>query len=297
MIAPNSVVFSVDPHRSVSDADAKNVARNAADRPAVDDRREHAGEDAEHERVDVEQARHEHEREEARDDEVLDRVDAEHLQRVELLADLARAEVGRDRRARDAGQHDRRHERRELADRREHEEAAEPVQRAEQHEEVRRLQPRRAVAERDRRDEQRKPAQLQREEELVDELAAVRIRRPQRGHDRPARQDHHVSDLFEHALRRKERSIGDVADHQAWLPLIPPGAARTGAVAPAYGNRPASASAPSPLSRLPGTARSQTSRRIMPERPRTDRFRGGTTWPITGWRRTSPIISPARPPA
>ena len=35
-------------------------------------------------------------------DEALDRVDAEHHQRVELLADLARAEVGADRRADDA---------------------------------------------------------------------------------------------------------------------------------------------------------------------------------------------------
>ena len=101
-----------------------------------------AAEDAEQQRVDVEQPGDEHQREEARDDEVLDRVDAEHLQRVELLADLAGAEVGGDRGAGDAGEHDRRHERRELADRREHEEAAEAVERAEQDEEVRRLQAR-----------------------------------------------------------------------------------------------------------------------------------------------------------
>ena len=95
-----------------------------------------AAEDAEQQRVDVEQPGHEHQREEARHDEVLDRVDAEHLQRVELLADLARAEVGGDRGAGHAGQHDRGHERRELADRGEHEEAAEAVERAEQDEEV-----------------------------------------------------------------------------------------------------------------------------------------------------------------
>ncbi len=70
---------------------------------------------------------HEHQRQEARDDEVLDRVDAEDLQRVELLADLAGAEVGGDRRAGHAGEDDRVHGRRELADRREHEEAAEAV--------------------------------------------------------------------------------------------------------------------------------------------------------------------------
>ena len=94
----------------------------------------------------------EHQRQEARHDEVLDRVDAEHLQRVELLADLARAEVGGDRGAGHAGEHDRGHERRELADRGEHEEAAEAVERAEQDEEVGGLQAGRAVAERDRGD-------------------------------------------------------------------------------------------------------------------------------------------------
>ena len=67
-------------------------------------------------------------------------IDAEHLQRVQLLADLAGAEVGGDRGPGHAGEHDRVDERRELADRRQHEEAAEPVQRAEQDEEVRGLQ-------------------------------------------------------------------------------------------------------------------------------------------------------------
>ena len=66
----------------------------------------------------------------------------------------------------DAGEHDRVDERRELADRGQHEEPAQPIQRAEQHQEVRRLQPRRLVAEGDRRDQQREPAQPQREQEL-----------------------------------------------------------------------------------------------------------------------------------
>ena len=101
-------------------------------------------------RIDVEQPGDQHQGEEARDDEVLDRVDAEHLQRVELLADLAGAEVGGDRRAGDAGEHDRVDERRELADRREHEETAEPVERAEQDQEVGGLETRRLVAEGDR---------------------------------------------------------------------------------------------------------------------------------------------------
>src|SRR5215211_4279699 len=45
-------------------------------------------------------------RSEARHDQVLDRVDAQHLQRVQLLADLAGAQVGGDGRAADAGQDD-----------------------------------------------------------------------------------------------------------------------------------------------------------------------------------------------
>ncbi len=57
-------------------------------------------------REDVEQAGDDHQRQEARHDQVLDRVDAEHLQRVELLADLAGAEVGGDRGAGDAGDDD-----------------------------------------------------------------------------------------------------------------------------------------------------------------------------------------------
>src|SRR3954451_724633 len=186
-----------------------------AERGAVDERREDAAEDAEQQRVDVEQTGDEHQREEARDHEVLDRVDAEHLERVELLADLARAEVGGDRGAGHAGEHDRGHERGELADRGEHEEAAEAVERAEQHEEVRGLQAGGAVAEGDRRDDEREPAQLQREEELRHELAAVRIRGAQGGHDRLPRQDHHVAHFFKQALGWQERSVGDASDHQS----------------------------------------------------------------------------------
>ena len=171
MIAPNSVVLTTEPHRSVVDALLKKVAQNGPSGAWLTSVARIAAEDAEQQRVDVEQPGDEHQRQEARHDEVLDRVDAEHLQRVELLADLARTEVGGDRRAGHAGQHDRVDERRELADRREHEEAAEAVERAEQDEEVGRLQPRRAVPEGDRRDQQREPAQPQREHELADELA------------------------------------------------------------------------------------------------------------------------------
>src|SRR4051812_34698685 len=129
--------------------------------------REDASEDAEHQRVDVEEARDDHEAEEARHDEVLHRVDAEDLESVELLADLARAEVRRDCRAGNAGEDDCGHEWRELADRAQDEEAAEAVDRAEQDEEVAGLQTRGAVTERDRRDQQREPAQAQRKEELL----------------------------------------------------------------------------------------------------------------------------------
>ena len=68
----------------------------------------------------------------SRHDEVLDRVDAQHLQRVELLADLAGAEVGGDRRAGDPGDDDGGHEWADFADRGQDEEAAEPIEGAEQ---------------------------------------------------------------------------------------------------------------------------------------------------------------------
>src|SRR4051794_9554824 len=178
---------------------------------------QNAPEDAEHEGVDVEEARHDHEGEESWDDEVLDRVDAQHLEGVQLLADLAGAEVGRDGRARHAGEDDRGHERRELADRRQDEEPAQAVDRTEEDEEVARLQTRSAVAERDRRDQQREPAEAQREQELLDELRAVRIRRPDGRHDGLAGQDHHVPDLLQQVLGGQESPIGYCSDQL--LPL------------------------------------------------------------------------------
>src|SRR6059036_2747087 len=60
----------------------------------------------------------------------------------------------------------------------------------------------RPVAERDRRHEQWEPAQPEREQELLYELAAVRVRRSQGGHDRLAGQDHHVPHLLEQVLDR-----------------------------------------------------------------------------------------------
>ena len=58
-----------------------------------------------------------------------------------------------------------------------------------------------AEAEGDGADQHREPAELEGEEELADELAAVGIRGLDRRHDRLAGQDHHVSDLLEETLR------------------------------------------------------------------------------------------------
>ena len=179
----------------------------------VDELRQDAAEDAEDQRVDVEQAGDQHQRQEARHDQVLDRVHAQHLERVQLLADLAGAEVGGDRGAGHAGHDHRVHPGRELADRGQHEEAPEPVERAEQGQEVGRLQARGAVAEGDRRDQQREPAKAQREQELRHELAAVGVGRADRRDDRLAGQDHHVADLLEQVLGGQEGPVGGATNH------------------------------------------------------------------------------------
>ena len=104
--------------------------------------------------------------------------------------------------------------RRELADRGEHEEAAEAVDRAEQDQEVARLEPGRPVADRQHRDRERQPAEPQHEQELLHELGAVRIRRPElRRHERLAGQDHHVANLLKQVLGRQEHPVGGGSDH------------------------------------------------------------------------------------
>ena len=115
---------------------------------------------------------------------------------VEFVADLAGAEIGGDRRAGHARDDDRVDERRELPDRGEHEEPAKTIQRPEQHEEVRRLQPGRLVSECHRREQHREPAQAHREQELQDELVPVGVRRTDGRHQRLAGQHHHVADLL-----------------------------------------------------------------------------------------------------
>ena len=107
-----------------------------------------------------------------------------------------------------AGDDYRRHRRRELTDRGEHEEPAEAIERAEQREEVRRLQARRAEAEGQGRDHHREPAELKGEQELSDELAPVRIGGPDRRDDGLGGQDHHVPDLLKEGLGREERPVG-----------------------------------------------------------------------------------------
>jgi hypothetical protein len=98
---------------------------------AVGDRHEHAAEGSEQQRVDREQRRKQHQRQEPGHHEALDRVDAEHHQGVELLADLAGAEVRGHRRARDPGHHDRAYQRCEFPHHDDHEQATETVDRAE----------------------------------------------------------------------------------------------------------------------------------------------------------------------
>ena len=174
---------------------------------------EQAAEEAEQDGVDVEQAGDHHQRQEAGDDEVLDRVHAQHLQRVELLAHLAGAEVGGDRGAGHPGQHDRGDQRPDFADRRQHEEAAEAIERAEQRQEVARLQPRGSVADGDGGDQQRQPAEPQREQELRHELPAVGVGRGQRRPDRLARQDHHVPEFLEHMADGHKGPLCSGANH------------------------------------------------------------------------------------
>ena len=75
--------------------------------------------------------------------------------------------------------------------------------------------PRRAVAERDRRDHQRQPAEPQHEQKLLHELRPIRKRRPHRRHQRLARQNHHVPNLLQQGLRRQKDAISSATDQLA----------------------------------------------------------------------------------
>ena len=106
--------------RSGSCASAVKLGDVRARRAALDDDVEDvAADDADDRDEAVEQDRDEHRGEHAGHDEALDRADAEHLHGVDLLADLARAEVGADRRAARAGDEQGRDDRAGLAQDRE----------------------------------------------------------------------------------------------------------------------------------------------------------------------------------
>ena len=150
---------------------------------------------------------------EARDDQVLDRVNAHHLEGVELLADLAGAEVGDDRGSADARHHDGRDERSELPDGCDHEQPAEPVEHAEEDEEVPGLEAGGAEPENGRRDHQRKPAVLEQEDALAQELGRVAVRRPERRVDGLRREDEHVAPLLEEIPARRADPSRSVRCH------------------------------------------------------------------------------------
>jgi hypothetical protein len=155
------------------------------------------GEQAEDDRDHVEQRRHQDQGEEARHDQVLDRVDTQDLEGVELLADLAGAEVGGDRGAGDAAGDDRGDQRADPADRGEDEEAAEPVERAEDLQRARRLQPGGAEVEGEGRDQQRQPAEAEDEEDLLDQLLAVGVGRAKRRGEGARGEDDQAPHLLE----------------------------------------------------------------------------------------------------
>ena len=109
--------------------------------------------------------------------------------------------------------HDAGHEGSDFSDRGEDEEAAEPVEGAEQGEEVGRLEAGGAEVDRHGRDQQREPAQLQGEEELADELLAIGVGRANRRGDRAAGQEDQLPYLFEDRLRGQECPVHSGSDH------------------------------------------------------------------------------------
>ena len=76
----------------------------------------HAAEDAGQVADDRDADHHDRRREHARDDQEADRADRLGFQRLDLLGDDHRADLGGDARAGEAGQHDRRHQRAQLAE-------------------------------------------------------------------------------------------------------------------------------------------------------------------------------------
>ena len=212
MIAPNNVVFTTEAPQVGGLSVVEEGGEERTERGVVDECGQHAAQDPEAQSEDVEETGHEHQRQEARHDEVLDRVDSHHHKRVELIANLAGAEVGGDRRPGNTRHNHGVHERRELADRSEDEESAQAVQSSEKHEEVGGLEPRGLVPERDRREQHREPAQPQREQELLYELNPVGVRRADRRDHGLAGQHDHVAGLVD----RVAEDLVDPAADRAW---------------------------------------------------------------------------------
>ena len=76
------------------------------------------------------------------------------------------------------------------------------------------MQARGAERHRDHRDGHRKPAELQGEDELREELAAVGIRRPRRRDEGLAGEDDHAPHPLEEGLRGQEGAVGRSSDHR-----------------------------------------------------------------------------------
>ena len=134
-----------------------------------------AADDADHRDQPVEQRRNQHAGKHPGHDETLDRRDAEHLHGVDLVADLARAEVGADGRAARARDEQRGHDRAGLTDDREHRGSAGVGLGADLRGEIAELQ-RDDGAERDRDQHRRQDRHAGDEPGLIDEF--LQLERP-----------------------------------------------------------------------------------------------------------------------
>ena len=175
MITPNSDHLEhARPEVDVAGQDQQVVEEGAGRRAVEEDRGRERPEDAGPERQQVEDRHHQPERDDAGQDQVADRVDPEHLERLELLADLAGADLGGDRRAERAGDDRRRQDRAELAQERDRRDRRDPVDRAERRGERAALDPDRREADHEGDDRRRAERDPEREDELADELLPPR---------------------------------------------------------------------------------------------------------------------------
>ena len=181
----------------------QQVVEEGARRGAVEQRRRGEGaEDPGPEGEQVEDRHHQREGDHAGEDEVADRVDPEHREGVELLADLARAELGGDRRAERPRDDRRRQHRPELAQEGDRGDRRDPVDRAEGRGERSPLDPDRREADHERDHRRRPERDAQREDELADELPSPgEARADQLGPD-PQRQRRHSAGVQQPELRR-----------------------------------------------------------------------------------------------